>query len=60
MVHEQVVASLRREKDSLQAALSSEIGSRRALEQENEALRRKVLEYENTLRVTQSENNNLE
>lgn len=50
MLHEQVVVTLRREKDSLQLALSSELHHRRALEQENETLKRQLLEQERELR----------
>ena len=39
-MHENVLASLRREKDSLSLALHSEKNTRRILENENEELRR--------------------
>lgn len=49
-MHENVMASLKREKDSLSLALNSEKNTRRILENENEELRRQIKEYERELR----------
>ena len=43
-IHEQVVASLRREKESLQIAFHSEKNQRKIIEQENDQLRKQLLE----------------
>ena len=57
---DQATAVLRREKDSLQLALSSEAASRRVVEGENEQLRRQLLEQERELREFKAGKDHLE
>lgn len=55
-----MVNSLRREKDSLQLALSSEINNRRVVESENEQLRRVLIDLEKEVRDLKISRENLE
>lgn len=54
------MTSLRREKDSLQLALNTEINNRRVVESENEQLRRQVMDYEREMREMRQSRDNLE
>ena len=50
MANDQVMSNIRKEKDGLQVALSTEMHQRRALEDENEKIRRVMIEMEREIR----------
>ena len=50
VMHEKVLTTIRREKDTLELALHNEKNARRILEDENEEMRKRLREYESDVK----------